>query len=164
MGVLDQADMQGVNFADAEAPSFDALPRGWYPTTITDVEEGETSDGAKKYPKVPYGRVEFTCTDDSEYENRRFWRTYLVHPDFLGALKQLLVASGVYSEAEVNADGFDFDWDELVDAQVDVKVNRKKGKGDYADTMQNNVTQVATYGDGGSYVEKGEARSTGFLQ
>jgi hypothetical protein len=156
MGLLDGIADEGVNFADVQAPSFDALPSGWYPCAITDISHSTSKADSKKYPNVPMINVEFTI-QSGDFENRRFWRNYLVHPDFLGYLKQLFLGVG-YSEEEVNTSGFDPSDDELMGREVDVKVNRKKS--DYSGDLENNVTGLALAGSktsGGSSSGSGES-------
>lgn len=152
MGILDQMD-EGVNFAGVQAPSFDALKAGWYHCSVTDIQHGESSAESKKYPNCPMMNVEWTI-QSGPHENRRFWRNYLLHPDFLGYLKGFFEAAG-FSEEEIDAEGFDPDDDEILGKEMDVKVNRKKSN--YTGDYENNVNGLAPVGT----KVKGEGGSNG---
>jgi hypothetical protein len=141
MGLLDQVEGGGVNFADVEAPSFELAPKGWYHCVISDTEMRETSSTSKKYPNVPMLNVEFTVSD-GPYENRKFWRNYILHANLMGFFKQLLLSVG-YEEAEIDDEDFDLDEEDLHDRQIDVKVRIRKATDQY--DASNDVQQVAPY-------------------
>jgi hypothetical protein len=142
MGLLSDNVDEGMNFADVQAPTFEPVKAGWYGCAITNTELRTTSAESKKYPNCPMINVEFTV-QEGDNANRKFWRNYLLHPDFAGFLKQLFIAAG-WSEDEVNESDFDPEADELEGRELDVRVNKKKS--DYSGDMENNVTGVAPAG------------------
>lgn len=120
------------NFADVEAQNFEALPKGTYDAviyeyeedTVRDLNDGEEAgkDGAPKYPGADMVKWTFKITDE-DYENRRCWMNTVLAGGGLGMLKSLVLATGLYTEEQVNDPEFDLDYDELLGEPVRVKLN-----------------------------------------
>lgn len=119
------------NFGEVEAQSFEALPKGTYDAviyeyeedTVRDLEDGEEpgKDGAPKNPGADMLKWTFKITEDG-FENRRAWMNTVLAGNGLGMLKGLIIASGLYSEEEVNDPDFDFDPDELLGENVRLRL------------------------------------------
>lgn len=119
------------NFGEVEASSFEALPKGTYDAviyeyeedTVRELEDGEEAgkDGAPKHPGADMLKWTFKITEDG-YENRRCWMNTVLAGGGLGMLKSLVLATGLYTEEQVNDPDFDFDPDELLGEEVRVKL------------------------------------------
>lgn len=128
---------------------FDVIKSGRYPARVTDGEIRNSGPNAK-HPGAEYINWEFTLTEDAgEYATRRLWtNTPLSHGECdckdwsnttaLIGLKNLLAASGQWSQAEMQSEDFDFEIDDVLGSEVMLTVTIRK----YNDEDQNEVKRV----------------------
>jgi len=125
-----------VPFSKASADTtFEALPDGNYPATISDVIE---SDGPGP-SGFPYLRIQWTLDEGGSEgsKGRKVSRIYSFSPGALWALKQLLVQHKVATSEEV-AKNFDLDTRTLVGKKNVLKL----GPPSDSSTTFNEVQQV----------------------
>jgi hypothetical protein len=120
-----------LNLADVEVRDFEALPAGKYIVKITDYENKETRGGpeAKLPAGTPMINFEFTVVSNvqgetDKLENRKLWTNIIIHPKVLFNLKGLLQGIG-WSDEQLAGD-IDFEPDELVGAEMIVRVARRE--------------------------------------
>lgn len=127
------------------AKTLDSLiPAGQYLATVTDVEIKESNDGpSDKNPTGLYAKWTFTLTG-GDYDNWKQWKNTPLGGDGLGFLKEVLSATGSYTDDELD----DIDTDEFeercVGREVMISVRRKeypRGSGEYT----NDVGKVRKY-------------------
>lgn len=119
-----------LNFADTPDPKegeFELLPSGKYHCIITSMEMTETKGG--KAPGTPMVKCEYTI-QSGKFEGRKVWDQLVLGESSLWKTKALLFALG-FSKDEVEGDDFDFDPDEYVSMELDVRVGRQAAQGDY---------------------------------
>ena len=69
-------NLSGFNAQDVDPPSFEAMPKGWYPMFITESEEKQNNAGTGSYLQLV---LEVT---EGPYKGRRLWeRLNLNHPN-----------------------------------------------------------------------------------
>ena len=133
--------MPKFNLAEADenvGGDFEALPKGNYNAEITEVDdERETSDEAKSFPNAPMTSITFGILDEP-YENRNVWLNLIFPTEgdeakvnkqnqrSVGLVKKLLRATGLYDEDELNSPEFEFDWQDIVSAKVQLKLKPQK--------------------------------------
>lgn len=127
-----------LNLAGADLKGFDAVPSGVYPAAVFEVTIKETKGGenAKLPAGTPMWNVQFRIPDDHEYENRRFFRSYVIAPSEIngqpnknkaktdGMIARFLIDIG-YTEAEITSGKFKPDFDDMQGRPVGIVVNRK---------------------------------------
>lgn len=112
-----------INLTDVESGGYDPLPSGAYTVRVTDGELRESGPSAKN-PGSQYINWEFTV-QDGEYENRRVWTNTSLLPQALFRLKELLGATGRFSDL----DGvLDFEIDDVLGAEMRITVIQKPGQ------------------------------------
>jgi hypothetical protein len=131
----------GVNLADIEESSFDALPVGRYHVKVTDWDETATKNAGKLPVGTPGANVEFTV-QDGPYENRKLWTNFWIHPNTLGIFKTFAKAAGT-DEGTLNDSSADVAaiLDDLISADVVVKVRQRPYQGD----MRNDINGYQPY-------------------
>jgi hypothetical protein len=146
-----------VDFTDPDIKGggdFEALPAGKYLATITDWDVREVKNAGKLPVGTPGLNVEFTIAD-GEYENRKVWTNYWLHPNNLGFFKTFLKAAGMEDD-DINAitDAGDA-VDRVVGTDVCVKLRRREypaDSGDYVNDV-NGVQPKEKYRGGSSSSE-----------
>jgi hypothetical protein len=120
-----------LNFADTPDPKddgeFQLLPSGKYHCEITGMTMGETKGG--KAPGTPMVSCEYTILD-GKYENRKVWDNLVLSTEALWKTKALLMALGLTKE-EIEDEDFEFDPEEYVGQELDVRVGKQKETADY---------------------------------
>lgn len=96
------------DFTGVDSGGFDALPAGQYPVTVTNGELKESGPNAKN-PGAEYVSWELTVDEGHENAGRKFWLITSLLPQALFGLKGLLLATGKWTEEELNAAG-GFSW------------------------------------------------------
>ena len=171
-----------LNLTDNEQVDFeyDAIPSGKYWAEIFDADERETkgSEGSKLPKGTPMiwthwkilGRVgeddgPGESHEDSEYYNRRVFRTLVVPPAKIngkayehykkmnGQIVRFLVAIG-YSEADVTGGNFELDMNDLVERRAVLSVKKKLKRGT-DDEYDNEVSGFRSLADVASASESG---------
>lgn len=115
---------------------FDPLPNGRYHVKITDYEYREAGPEAKN-PGSPYINWELTVQAEP-YDGRRLWLNTSLLPQALFGIKGLLIATGLYTEEQLNSDEFDLDPDEVLGADVKAVVVKTTYQGE----PTNNVKRI----------------------
>lgn len=132
-----------VNFAETEVRgAFEPVPTGWYHCKVTDGEVKQSGENAKN-PGAEYINFELTI-QEGQFENQKLWSIASLLPHALFTLKGLAVASGRWTEAEVNSQEFDFDIEDFIGADVLVRASKvqkkdKEGKiveGEYSNDVK----------------------------
>jgi hypothetical protein len=137
-----------VNLADVESGGFDPVPSSRYPLAVFDGEIKYSGDTAK-HPGAAYIAWQFII-QAGEYEDRYvFDNTIFAHDwldeqgDLAGCdcgdadliakfnkglfkLKNLLAATGKWTEEQLNADDFDFEIEDVVGSLVAAQVGIRK--------------------------------------
>lgn len=119
-----------LNFVETDEPKeggFEPLPTGKYHCVITDMLETETKGG--KAPGTPMVKCEFTV-QSGKYENRKLWDNLVLSDEALWKTKALLYAIG-FTEDEVKAEDFEFEPEEYIGRELDVRVGIKKATDEY---------------------------------
>lgn len=140
-----------LNLSEAVVKDFSAIPGGKYKVAVTDAELKESKDGpSDKNPTGEYISWELTV-QGGEYDGRKVWKNTPLGGEGLGFLKELMLASGEYTEADLNGD---LDSDDIIEkvmgAILSASVSRRKkpdtdGKSD--DDFSNNVSKLRPYED-----------------
>jgi hypothetical protein len=124
-----------MNFADHEASSgdFEPIPTATYPAVIYEYEEDTVreldddevagKDGAPKFPGERMIKWTFKLTEEP-YEGRYQWTNTVLAGGGLGMLKSLILATGLYTQEEVDDPDFDFDPDTVLGEPVKLKVKK----------------------------------------
>lgn len=134
--------MDVLNLADADLKGFDAVPSGVYPATVYAIDEKETKggEGSKLPGGTPMWNVQFRIIDGHEFENRRFFRAYVIAPKEIdgkpyehkkkmdGMLARFLIDIG-YAEAEITSGKFKPNFDDMLGRPVAIVVKRKQKYG-----------------------------------
>jgi hypothetical protein len=125
-----------VDFSDTEAMGggFDPIPAAWYAVAIADYDTTETRNEGK----IPQGTPGINWmfeVDGGEYDTRKLWTNHWLHPKTLGFLKGLLLATGRFTEEELNQpltlDAVYEMCDRAVGAKVAARVKLRKANDQY---------------------------------
>lgn len=120
-----------LNFADTPDPKddgdFDLLPSGKYHCEIVGMEMTETKGGEN--PGTPMVKVECMILT-GKYKNRRVWDNLVLSQKSLWKTKALLMALGLTKE-EIEDDNFEFEPEEYVGQELDVRVGKQAATGEY---------------------------------
>lgn len=128
-----------VNLADVSGDAFEPIPSGRYPLNVFDGELRTSESEEAKHPGSQYIAWEFIVAG-GDSEGRHLWsNTMFSHGDCpcgdeenfnksLFALKQLLSATGLWTEEELNADDFEFSIEEVAGSQVSAQVSRRESE------------------------------------
>lgn len=129
----------------------DLIARGKYHAVITDAEVRDTKN--PDYEKNPTGQYvwwEFTIQDEP-YVGWKQWRNTPLGGDGLGFLKQVLVATGKFTDEELEQE-LDFEIEDASDpkyvigSDVMLTVRQKKRDKDAdKDDLVNDVSKVSVY-------------------
>lgn len=121
-----------LNFADTPDPKddgeFQLLPTGKYHCEVTGAEMTETKGG--KNPGTPMVKLEFTIVGGDKYKNRKVWDNLVLNTEALWKTKAFLLALGLTKE-EVEDEDFEFEPEEYVGQELDVRVGKQAASGDY---------------------------------
>ena len=132
-----------VNLSEVEGGSYDAIPSGRYPLNVFDGEIRTSQSERAKHPGSEYIAWEFTV-DAGDFEGRHLWEnTLLSHGECecgdeetfnkgLFKLKQLLQATGRWSDEELNSPEFDFEIDDVLGSKLAGQV-RKTNSDEYGE-------------------------------
>jgi hypothetical protein len=126
-------------FADVEAASFEALPRGRYHVTVFEGEVKQSGPNAK-HPGADY--LAWTLkVQEGKYSNRNVWYNTSLTEEARGLLKAFLQC--FYEEDELNNPDFELDINDVVGreciAVVRVGTNPNTGE------ANNNVSRCEAY-------------------
>lgn len=125
-----------VNFAGSSIPDFDPLPAGQYHAALTDGELRDNKDGpSDKNPTGQHIHWEFTVQEGT-YQGRKLWRNTPMGGNGVGFLKEVLAATGKFTDAQLAGD-LDFEIPNLLNSQVLLTVKVKED--------QNDVKKVRPY-------------------
>lgn len=137
-----RVDLSGVEVKDSE---FGLVDSGTYNVKVTDGQIKDNKDGpSAKNPTGQHIHWEFTIQDPGKFEGWKQWKNTPLGGDGLGILKELLMASGRFTEDQVNGD-LDFEVEDLIGADVVITVQQKK-RSDNGE-MANNVGKVKPAGE-----------------
>lgn len=126
-----------VNLAGVKAGKFDPIPAGSYICTIYSHEIKEASEKAKN-PGSEYINWELVI-QEGDHADRHLWAMTTLLPDNLASLKELLLASGRFSEEQLESpNGFDFEPEDVYGATVMAVVGIQKYQGE----DRNNVRRI----------------------
>lgn len=154
--------MPRFDFSDvAAATNFDAFA-GKYHVKITDVSDTEVKNSGGKLEQGTEGwNVEFTV-QQGDKENRKVWNNFWFAKQTMPFLKSMLVATGRWTEDELQGN-FDVDNEDLLGLDLVIKTKVRKGTGDYSDQTQ--ITGYYPYEgvDPSTANTSGASASAGFL-
>lgn len=145
----------GLNLAGADisGQGFDAVPSGQYHCAVRKVEVKQTTGDGGSLPKgTSYLNVQYQV-QGGEHGNRVFFGKYFMAPAKIGGkpyehkktmdrmLGGFFIALG-YDEAEVTAEGFDPDPEDLIGKELTVVVGQKQKYNAEDGVMDNEVKGV----------------------
>jgi hypothetical protein len=136
-----------INLSDVEVRDFEPLPAGRYIVKLTDYDQTETKgrEGAKLPGGTPMINWEFTVKSDAKsgdekYAGRKLWMNTILHERTMAMVKGFLVATGIYTEADLNSGDFEFEPDEILEqADEMVAVVRQR---EYEGETRNDVRRM----------------------
>ena len=140
-----------VNLSDVQG-SFDVIPAGRYQARIV---EGEirTSGDTAKHPGSEYINWEYEITE-GDFADRKLWgNSVFSHGSCscknwkagsLFTLKDILGATGNWTDEELNSDEFDWEFEEVIGADVTLTVIIKPYQGE----DQNEIKKIKPPGQG----------------
>jgi hypothetical protein len=122
-----------VNLSGADVGGFDPIPAGTYIAKVTSGEMTEAGPNAKN-AGAPMIKWELTV-QGGQYQGRKlFMNNLLIQEGTYGGLsrlKELLLATERYEPAQLDAEEFDFEIDDVIGADVKVSVKIRPGNQDY---------------------------------
>lgn len=133
-----------VNMTDVEVSNFDPIPGNTYLANITDGEV-KTSGPQAKNPGAEYVNFEFTISE-GEYEGRKQWKVASLLPHALFSLKEVLSASGVYSDEQLTGE-LEWEIDDVIGKPVRITVTKERVPNTEPAEFRNNVKKVRKVGD-----------------
>jgi hypothetical protein len=138
--------------ANTEVKTFVDVKPGTYNVTVEDItdtdDDGEplvTSPDSPKYPSCPMVKWTFLITEEGPFEGQRMWRNSLLHPALIGYFIQMLVALG-FDEAEITAEGYELDYNEVKGKDARIKVGFPK-KRDSENPDRTEIKRLLPVGD-----------------
>jgi hypothetical protein len=122
-----------INLTEVEDRSFEAIPSGRYILRLADYEMRSVKEGAKLPEGTPMINWEFNVvneakTGDEKYRNRKIWLNTAIHPKTLFNLKNLLRASGKYTEDELVGE-IDFEPEDILGSEMAAVVAQREYQG-----------------------------------
>jgi len=139
----DDLDSFVVNLKEAETPVYKPIKPGWYRVMVTAWSSSWPSSGKPVITTKPDGKMpqgtrgtvwQFQVVDDEQYEGKSITYSLWHHPQSVGYWKTLYMATGLWSEDELDEDlNILAMRDEIVDNGVEmaVRLGVRKGNEEY---------------------------------